>query len=353
MLQQGENGVDDIEADLYGTAEATEASRMPPESEDPRVSLRMAALRSLKSRAKKDKPSGSSFIFTPSELDEPIPGLPSTSQVFADAQIPDCSKKQGQEQAGIPEPHSPPSQRRRVYYDIDAPGDSGDVVGCKPRRQRQRVSYADEVRAPTARSTELAVPWLELPKQSQSVPVKRSSAEKSHRYPNPNRRFIGVHQSWDAMVIELSDDDDDDDDGDDEEDGNGGTGPSSCATVSRDVVCTSPAPALRQKEREIEAMLLRIQALEHSKKAQNATVLGKRRRTDGDVQDDTNVGEDIMMLILRRRRKTQAHHLLKQAYLAPFPMCAFSAHDRWLRGFAGESLQLLVSQTCEIKNRLL
>lgn len=299
MLQHSGNGTDEVDADLYGYTEALEPSHEVPKApEDPREALRLAALRTMKSRGKRDKSSGSGYLLSPAELEDTIPGLACSAKPQYDA---GANQQSGEvlmhQQDTSAQSSAPalPAPRRRVYHDIDAPSDSGDSTGGRPVRQRQRVSYADEAAAPAARSADFSLPWLEFPKtQVRQRPAKRISDPNPERYPKSSRRFIGVQQSWDSMVIELSDDDDDDDDdgddgndGDDDEDKNDeGELRSSACSSAPESKCK--VPALEQKEREIQAMLLRIQALERRKKASGSSVLGKRGRTEHEEQQDVN-----------------------------------------------------------------
>ena len=297
MLQHGGNSTDEVDADLYGYTEALGPSHEAPKApEDPREALRLAALRTMKSRGKRDKSSGSGYLLSPAELEETIPGLACSAKPQCDAganQQPSEELMHQQSTSAQSSAPAVPAPRRRVYHDIDAPSDSGDNTCGRPVRQRQRVSYADEAAAPAARSADFSLPWLEFPKtQVRQRPTKRISDSNPERYPQSSRRFIGVQQSWDSMVIELSDDDDDDgDDGDgdgDDDDDKNDKEESCSAACSSIPESKCKVPALEQKEREIQAMLLRIQALERRKKASGSSVLGKRGRTEHEEQQDVN-----------------------------------------------------------------
>lgn len=300
MPQHSGNGTDEVDADLYGYTEALEPSHEAPKApEDPREALRLAALRTMKSRGKRDKSFGSGYLLSPAELEETIPGLACSAKPKYDAGVNQQSSEALMHQQDTSAQSSTPAfpaPRRRVYHDIDAPSDSGDSAGSRPVRQRQRVSYADEAAAPAARSADFSLPWLEFPKtQVRQRPAKRISDPNAERYPQNSRRFIGVQQSWDSMVIELSDDDDDDDadddgDGDDDDDCDDKNDeeelPSAACSSAPESKCK--VPALEQKEREIQAMLLRIQALERRKMAPGSSVLGKRGRTEHEEHQDVN-----------------------------------------------------------------
>lgn len=309
--------------DVSSLEKGTRAPEAASSEEDIRMALRLAALRTLKSRnAKKPADSGKSselasssqmsgYLLSPSEQLEEIPGLAGSSagrsvEAAASAPTPAAPLTTAPQLL-----EKPVGGKKRVYKDVDAPEmavqstsassisyDTNGVSIPDVGRRRQRLSYADEFTTqPSAPSGELeSASWLgpplgqstkknsqthTAPQRTVTVPQRppAQSRDKPRVQAAPKRRFLDTELSRDSLVIEWSDD---------EEDGHpaqheprsSGHRPMTSATLS-------------EKEQQIRAMTEKIRALEEQRRAlrmgsapdsrttaKASNVLGKRPSDD-------------------------------------------------------------------------
>lgn len=311
---------EDVRSLEQGEQTESGAPQSASSEEDMRMALRLAALRTLKSRHAKnsENPGKSSelasssqmsgYLLSPSEQLEEIPGLAGTSggrsvEPAASAPTPPAPLM-----ATAQLLEKPVGGKKRVYKDVDAPempiqstltssisyetnGASAPDVG----RRRQRVSYADEFTTqPSAPSGELeSASWLgpslgQSSKKSSQAPTAlqrpvsalqrpRVQARDKLRVPAaPKRRFLDAELPRNSLVIEWSDDEEDD------------------LLAQHEPGSSGPRPAtLGEKEQQIRAMTEKIRALEEQRRAlrmasasgsgttaEASNVLGKRPSDD-------------------------------------------------------------------------
>ena len=314
------------------TKSVTPTVKTLTEEEVKRMELRMAALRTLKSRGKKQKEA----ITASSSLKsmEPTGTLTPPAPTYAPS-VDDTSSERAVASKNVYTTASKTSNSRLLEYtDVDAPDmDTADPLlygnevltdHGNGRVHRQRISYADEFSTrPQAHVGDVGTDsWIDRtmgPVQaSRPTPKPRlantdTSSEVTYRpikpLPTkhaPIRRFVN-EPLWASMVIEWSDDED-------EEETAGRITPvyhasmpradnkQEAANTDKEKSEINPSIILSEKEKQIRSMQARIQALEERKKQQlqeqgritahENGILGKRVM---DLNGDLNMeGEPVM-----------------------------------------------------------